>query len=95
MKDLEVKLLEVCENDLEVFEKVKIEIFGLIQNPEMFEEISFSYTSKEIHPRKMKELEILDVEIFVFIYLFLKKIGYKSIKVEKMEDYYIQYFKKF
>jgi hypothetical protein len=96
MKDLEKKLLEICENDLEVFEKVKIEVFNLLENPEMFEgkEIEFSYTEKDINPRKKKDLEILDLEIFTNIYLFLKEIGYKSVRIETMSDYYIQYFKK-
>ena len=96
MKDLELKLLEICENDLEVFEKVKIEVFNLLENPEMFEgkEIEFSYTEKDINPRKKKDLEILDLEIFSNIYLFLKEIGYKSVRIETMSDYYIQYFKK-
>jgi hypothetical protein len=94
MKNLEVKLLEICEKDLEVFEKVKIEVWNLLENPEMFEnvELEFSYTPFEIHPRKKKELEILDVEIFVCIYLFLKEMGYKSVRTEKFEDYYTQYF---
>lgn len=96
MKDLEKKLLEICENDLEVFKKVKIEVWNLLENPKFFEnvELEFSYTPLEINPRKKKDLEILDIEIFVFIYLFLKKIGYKSIRIEKFEDYYTQYFKK-
>ncbi|EFE85837.1 hypothetical protein [Fusobacterium periodonticum] len=96
MKDLELKLLEICGNDEKVFEKVKIEVFGLIQNPEMFEnvEIEFSYTPFEINPRKKKDLEILDVEIFSYIYPFLKEMGYKSVRTEKFEDYYTQYFKK-
>ena len=62
----------------------------------MFEgkEIEFSYTEKDINPRKKKDLEILDLEIFSNIYLFLKEIGYKSVRIETMSDYYIQYFKK-
>ena len=97
MKELELKLLEICEKDLEVFEKVKIEVWNLLENPEMFEniEIEFSYTPFEINPRKKKDLEILDVEIFSYIYQFLKKIGYKRVKTENMDDYYIDYFKKF
>lgn len=97
MKDLEKKLLEICGNDEKVFEKVKIEVFHLLENPELFEneEIGFSYTEKDINPRKKKDLEILDLETFTNVYLFLKEIGYKSIKIENMEDYYIQYFKKF
>ena len=96
MKDLEKKLLEICGNDEKVFEKVKIEFFNLLENPEMFEgkEIEFSYTEKDINPRKKKDLEILDLEIFSNIYLFLKEIGYKSVRIETMSDYYIQYFKK-
>jgi len=96
MKDLEKKLLEICGNDEKVFEKVKIEVFNLLENPEMFEgkEIEFSYTEKDINPRKKKDLEILDLEIFSNIYLFLKEIGYKSVRIETMSDYYIQYFKK-
>lgn len=96
MKDLEIKLLEICENDEKVFEKVKIEVFNLLENPEMFEgkEIEFSYTEKDINQRKKKDLEILDLEIFTNIYLFLKEIGYKSVRIETMSDYYIQYFKK-
>lgn len=96
MKDLELKLLEICGNDEKVFEKVKIEVFNLLENPEMFEgkEIEFSYTEKDINPRKKKDLEILDLEIFTNIYLFLKEIGYKSVRIETMSDYYIQYFKK-
>lgn len=96
MKDLEKKLLEICGNDEKVFEKVKIEVFNLLENPEMFEgkEIEFSYTEKDINPRKKKDLEILDLEIFTNIYLFLKEIGYKSVRIETMSDYYIQYFKK-
>jgi len=96
MKDLEIKLLEICGNDEKVFEKVKIEVFNLLENPEMFEgkEIEFSYTEKDINPRKKKDLEILDLEIFTNIYLFLKEIGYKSVRIETMSDYYIQYFKK-
>lgn len=96
MKNLELKLLEICGNDEKVFEKVKIEVFNLLENPEMFEgkEIEFSYTEKDINPRKKKDLEILDLEIFTNIYLFLKEIGYKSVRIETMSDYYIQYFKK-
>ena len=96
MKDLEIKLLEICGNDEKVFEKVKIEVFNLLENPEMFEgkEIEFSYTEKDINPRKKKDLEIFDLEIFTNIYLFLKEIGYKSVRIETMSDYYIQYFKK-
>lgn len=96
MKDLKKKLLEICGNDEKVFEKVKIEVFNLLENPEMFEgkEIEFSYTEKDINPRKKKDLEILDLEIFSNIYLFLKEIGYKSVRIETMSDYYIQYFKK-
>ena len=60
MKDLEIKLLEICGNDEKVFEKVKIEVFNLLENPEMFEgkEIEFSYTEKDINPRKKKYLQI-------------------------------------
>lgn len=94
MKDLEVKLLEICGNDEEVFDKVKIEVFGLIQNSELFEEVSFNYTEKDINPRMKKDLEILDLEIYTYVYLFLKEIGYKSIKIEKTENYYTQYFTK-
>lgn len=96
MKDLEKKLLEICDDDLEIFEKVKIEVFGLIQNPELYEngEIKFNYTEKDINPRKKKDLEILDLEIYTYVYLFLKEIGYKSVRIENMEDYYIQYFTK-
>ena len=96
MKDLEKKLLKICGNDEEVFEKVKIEVFNLLENPELFEneEIGFNYTDKDLNPRMKKDLEILDLEIFANIHLFLKEIGYKSIRVEKTENYYTQYFKK-
>lgn len=94
MKDLEMKLLEICGNDEEVFEKIKIEVFNLLENPEFFEEVSFNYTEKNINPRKKKDLEILDLEIYTYVYLFLKEIGYKSIRIEKMEEYYTQYFTK-
>ena len=97
MKNLEKKLLVICGNDKKVFEKVKIEVFHLLKNPELYEngEIKFNYTEKDINPRKKKDLEILDLEIFTNVYLFLKEIGYKSVRIENMEDYYIQYFKKF
>ena len=78
MKDLEKKLLEIC-GDEKVFEN---------------EEIGFNYTDKDLNPRMKKDLEVLDLEIFANIYLFLKEIGYKSIRVEKTENYYTQYFKK-
>jgi hypothetical protein len=95
MKDLEKKLLEIC-GDEKVFKKVKIEVFHLLENPEFFEneEIGFNYTDKDLNPRMKKDLEVLDLEIFANIYLFLKEIGYKSIRVEKTENYYTQYFKK-
>ena len=94
MKDLEKKLLEICDDDFEMFEKVRIEVFHLLKNPEMFEgeEIGFNYTDKDLNPRIKKDLEILDLEIFANIYLFLKKIGYKNIRMEKTENYYTQYF---
>ena len=65
-----------------------------MENPEFFEEVSFNYTEKNINPRKKKDLEILDLEIYTYVYLFLKEIGYKSIRIEKMEEYYTQYFTK-
>lgn len=96
MKKLEKKLLEVCENDLEVFEKVKIEVFGLIQNPEMFknEEIGFNYSTEYIEPRKRKDLEILEIDMYLLVSKFLKEIGFKPIRIESSEYYCTQYFKK-
>lgn len=96
MKDLEMKLLKVCGNDKKVFKKVKIEVFHLLKNPEFFEneEIGFNYTDKDLNPRMKKDLEVLDLEIFANIYLFLKEIGYKPTKNEVFNNYYTQYFKK-
>lgn len=92
MKNLRQKLMKVCENDIEIFEKVKIQIVNLLEKPKKFEKviIDFSFTLEEIHPRKKKDLEILDIEIYTYIFQFLKEIGYKK----TMSDYYIQYFKK-
>lgn len=96
MKNLRQKLMKVCENDIEIFEKVKIQIVNLLEKPKKFEKviIDFSFTLEEIHPRKKKDLEILDIEIYTYIFQFLKEIGYKSVRIETMSDYYIQYFKK-
>lgn len=96
MKNLRQKLMKVCENDVEIFEKVQIEIWNLLEKPKKFENIiiEFSFTLEEIHPRKKKDLQILDIEIYTYIYQFLRQIGYKSIKIEDMGDYYIQYLKK-
>lgn len=96
MKDLEVKLLEICENDLEVFEKVKIEVFGLIQNPELYEngEIKFNYSTEYIEPGIRKELEILEIDMYLLVSKFLKEIGYKPIRIKSTKYYCTQYFKK-
>lgn len=96
MKDLEKKLLEICGNDEKVFEKVKIEVFNLLENPEMFEneEIGFNYSTEYIDPRTRKDLEILEIDMYLLVSKFLKEIGYKPIKIESSEYYCTQYFKK-
>lgn len=96
MKNLEVKLLEVCENDLEVFEKVKIEVWNLLENPEFFEneEIGFNYSTEYIDPRTRKDLEILEIDMYLLVSKFLKEIGFKPIRIESSEYYCTQYFKK-
>ena len=96
MKDLEKKLLEICGNDEKVFEKVKIEVFNLLENPEMFEneEIGFNYSTKYIDPRTRKDLEILEIDMYLLVSKFLKEIGYKPIRIESSEYYCTQYFKK-
>ncbi len=96
MKDLEKKLLEICGNDEKVFEKVKIEVLHLLENPEIFEdeEIGFSYSTEYINPRMKKDLEILDFNIYLLISKFLEEIGYKPTKNEVFNNYYTQYFKK-
>ena len=96
MKDLELKLLEICGNDEKVFEKVKIEVFNLLENPEIFEneEIGFNYSTEYIDPRTRKDLEILEIDMYLLVSKFLKEIGYKPIRIESSEYYYTQYFKK-
>lgn len=96
MKDLEMKLLEICENDLEVFEKVKIEVWNLLENPEFFEneEIGFNYSTEYIDPRTRKDLEILEIDMYLLVSKFLKEIGFKPIRIESSEYYCTQYFKK-
>lgn len=96
MKDLEMKLLEICENDLEVFEKVKIEVWNLLENPEFFEneEIGFNYSTEYIDPRTRKDLEILEIDMYLLVSKFLKEIGFKPIRIESSEHYCTQYFKK-
>lgn len=96
MKDLEKKLLEICGNDEKVFEKVKIEVFNLLENPEMFEneEIGFNYSTEYIDPRTRKDLEILEIDMYLSVSKFLKEIGYKPIRIESSEYYCTQYFKK-
>jgi hypothetical protein len=96
MKDLEKKLLEICGNDEKVFEKVKIEVFNLLENPEMFEneEIGFNYSTEYIDPRTRKDLEILEIDMYLLVSKFLKEIGYKPIRIESSEYYCTQYFKK-
>ena len=96
MKDLEMKLLEICENDLEVFEKVKIEVWNLLENPEFFEneEIGFNYSTEYIDPRTRKDLEILEIDMYLLVSKFLKEIGYKPIRIESSEYYCTQYFTK-
>ena len=96
MKDLEKKLLEICGNDEKVFEKVKIEVFNLLENPEMFEneEIGFNYSTEYIDPRTRKDLEILEIDMYLLVSKFLKEIGFKPIRIESSEYYCTQYFKK-
>lgn len=96
MKDLEKKLLEICDDNLEIFEKVKIEVFNLLENPEFFEnvEIGFNYSTEYIDPRIRKELEILEINMYLLVSKFLKEIGYKPIRIESSEYYCTQYFKK-
>lgn len=96
MKDLEKKLLEICGNDEKVFEKVKIEVFHLLENPELFEdeEIGFSYSKEYIEPRIRKDLEILEIDMYLLVSKFLKEVGFKPIRVESSEYYCTQYFKK-
>lgn len=96
MKDLEKKLLEICGNDEEVFEKVKIEVFWLIKNPELYEngEIKFNYSTEYIEPRIRKDLEILEIDMYLLVSKFLKEVGFKPIRVESSEYYCTQYFKK-
>lgn len=96
MKDLEKKLLEICGNDEEVFEKVKIEVFWLIKNPELYEngEIKFNYSTEYIEPRIRKDFEILEIDMYLLVSKFLKEVGFKPIRIENSEYYCTQYFKK-
>lgn len=96
MKDLEKKLLEICGNDEEIFEKVKIEVFWLIKNPELYEngEIKFNYSTEYIEPRIRKDFEILEIDMYLLVSKFLKEVGFKPIRIENSEYYCTQYFKK-
>lgn len=95
MNKLEKTLFEVCGNNIQTFERVRVEVFGLLKDPEAFEnvEIEFSF-GDNLSPRVRKDLEILDLETFNFVSKFLQRIGFKPIRKDEFEHYQTQYFKK-
>ena len=96
MNKFENILMEVCNDDLQTYEKIRIEVFGLLQDPTLFDdcELGVSYSGDNISHRMRKDLEILETNDYYLVSKFLEKIGFRPIKFDSFEHYQTQYFTK-